>query len=582
MHFIDNGGKIMKRIISILLAALMLVSSTVFAENKNEYSDWSAEHIKKAQSLGILGDLDLVWKADITREQFCVIVYNMLTKIPKRQLAVCENNPFEDTNKKEVNDLYASGIINGKADRIFAPNDTLTREEAATILGRIASYLYIYAFVTDFVFEDSKDISDWAKESVQTVCNLKVMNGVGDNKFDPKGKYTAEQAVTTIIRMYDYLFKISVVDVSFADRLNRSMPDGENYMFSPLSVKMALLLAANGAKGATQEEILKAVEVNDLNGYNNKVKKMISDYSKSDLLRLDVSNSAWINMDTAGDTRFLPEYEKQVAEFYGATSEITDNANAVDDVNGWVNEKTNGKIPTIISDREADFWAMLINAVYFKARWQNEFSKHATIKDSFTSSDGSVSKTDFMKKNGWMPYSEVDGVKIVELPYLTRRDKFSDDGKIIGTEQLDNVEVSMYLMMSDYDFDPIRTLDKASSESKYISLSLPKFKIEYNTDLSETLKQFGLSHAFSPYAADFTDMFNRKGMFISEVIHKTYISVDEEGTEAAAVTKIGFKATSARQPEPMELKFNKPFAFVIKDKANDEILFMGEYSHAEN
>ena len=103
----------MKRFISILLAALMLVSSTVFAENKYEYSDWSAEHIKNAQSLGILGDLDLVWKADITREQFCVIVYNMLTKIPKRQLAVCENNPFEDTNKKEVNDLYASGIIYG-------------------------------------------------------------------------------------------------------------------------------------------------------------------------------------------------------------------------------------------------------------------------------------------------------------------------------------------------------------------------------------------------------------------------------------------------------------------------------------
>ena len=164
---------------------------------------------------------------------------------------------------------------------------------------------------------------------------------------------------------------------------------------------------------------------------------------------------------------------------------------------------------------------MLINAVYFKARWQNEFSKQATIKDNFTSKDGPVSQIDFMKQNGWMSYSNVDGVKIVELPYLTRQDKFSDDGKIIGTEQLDNVEVSMYLMMSDYDFDPIRTLDKASSESKYISLSLPKFKIEFSTDLSETLKQFGLSHAFSPYAADFTDMFNRKGMYISDVIHKT-------------------------------------------------------------
>ncbi|MBE6571569.1 MAG: hypothetical protein E7656_04930 [Ruminococcaceae bacterium] len=581
MHFIDNGGKIMKRIISILLAALMLVSSTVFAENKNEYSDWSAEHIKKAQSLGILGDLDLVWKADITREQFCVIVYNMLTKIPKRQLAVCENNPFEDTNKKEVNDLYASGIINGKADRIFAPNDTLTREEAATILGRIASYLYIYAFVTDFVFEDSKDISDWAKESVQTVCNLKVMNGVGDNKFDPKGKYTAEQAVTTIIRMYDYLFRISVVDVSFADRLNRSMPDGENYMFSPLSIKMALLLAANGAKGATQSEILKAVNVKDLDTYNEKVKKMLSDYSQSDLLRLDISNSAWINTSTAGDTRFLPEYEKKMADYYRSTSETVTSGNAVRAINDWVNDKTNGKIPTIISDREADFWAMLINAVYFKARWQNEFSKHGTVKDNFTSKDGSVSQIDFMKQNGWMSYSNVDGVKIVELPYLTRQDKLSDDGDIIGIETVDNVEVSMYLMMSDYDFDPIRALDMASSESRFIALSVPKFKIEFSTDLSETLKNFGLSHAFSPYAADFTDMFNRKGMFISEVIHKTYISVDEEGTEAAAVTKIGFMPNSAMPPEPMQLKFDNPFTFVIKDKVNDEILFVGEYSYAK-
>ena len=100
--------------------------------------------------------------------------------------------------------------------------------------------------------------------------------------------------------------------------------------------------------------------------------------------------------------------------------------------------------------------------------------------------------------------------------------------------------------------------------------------------ISALIMSLAMAVAPVAQAADFTDMFNRKGMYISDVIHKTYISVDEEGTEAAAVTKIGFKATSALQPEPMELKFNKPFTFVIKDKANDEILFMGEYSHAEN
>ena len=305
---------------------------------------------------------------------------------------------------------------------------------------------------------------------------------------------------------------------------------------------------------------------------------MLDKYSESDILTLNVSNSIWINSDKTSQ-RFSKTYQDTLTKTFDATSSIVTDKNAVSEINGWVNDKTEGKIPTIITEDNKDFWAMLVNAVYFKGRWLNEFNKGATQKDVFTSRDSSQTEIDFMNRRAWMSYANTDGVSIVALPYLTRQDVFDENGEHIETKKLDGVNISMYLMMSDGSFSPEEVLNKTEMDSTYITLSVPKFNIEYSTGLNDILKTIGINKAFSENA-EFEKMFDGGNMWIDSSIHKTYIKVDEEGTEAAAVTALGM-AGSAMPPEPIEVKFNKPFTFVIKDDANDEILFMGEYAFAK-
>ncbi|MBQ4526512.1 MAG: hypothetical protein II998_00405, partial [Clostridia bacterium] len=156
-----------------------------------------------------------------------------------------------------------------------------------------------------------------------------------------------------------------------------------------------------------------------------------------------------------------------------------------------------------------------------------------------------------------------------------------ENGKYLGTKTVDGVDVRMYLLMSDSDFAPEEALNNARFTSKYVALSMPKFKIEYASKMEAILKELGIEKAFSKKTADFKNMFDYGNMWIDSVFHKTYIDVNEEGTEAAAVTALSMDGASANiPPEPVEIKFNKPFTFVIKDDANGEILFVGEYAFA--
>lgn len=588
----------MKKILSIVLVAVIALSVVGIVLAKDNIvgagttisdgtppappSDWAKESVDKAKSLKIIND-DVVYpyRMSINRENFCELIYNYCSSIVGELVVDDEHIAFKDTDNVKVQILNSMGIINGKSSTEFAPNDLLTREEAATILFRMIDAVHPdwAAHQVYYEFKDSADISDWAMDSIQTICNMGVMEGVGNNKFAPKDTFTTEQAIATIVRVYDG-FTPKQDDgkwdnLTFADKLNANMPVDKNYMFSPLSIKMALMMAANGASGETLEEILKVTGVEDLESYNNSTRAMLDKYSESDILTLNVSNSIWINSDKTPQ-RFSKTYQDMLSKTFDATSDIVTYKNAASEINGWVNDKTEGKIPTIITEDNKDFWAMLVNAVYFKGRWLNEFNKGATEKDVFTSRDSSQTEIDFMNRRAWMSYANTDGVSIVALPYLTRQDVFDENGEYIETKKLDGVNISMYLMMSDGSFSPEEFLNKAEMDSTYITLSVPKFNIEYSTGLNDILKTIGINKAFEENA-EFEKMFDNGNMWIDSSIHKTYIKVDEEGTEAAAVTALGM-AGSAMPPEPIEVKFNKPFTFVIRDDANGEILFMGEYA----
>lgn len=544
-------------------------------------SDWAKTDIETAKALNIMSEGTIYrYRMSITREEFCELIYSYCYNVNKKVDIPAGENPFKDTNNSNIIRLYKMGIVNGKSETEFAPGDYLTREEAATILFRFIDKVYPdwAAHQVYYVFEDEENISDWAMNSIQTICNMGIMKGVGDGKFAPLDNFTTEQAISTLIRVYNG-FNVGKWDnMTFADKLNINMPEDKNYMFSPLSIKMAFLMAANGASGETQEEILNTLGIDDLESYNQSVRYMLDKYSETDILKLNVSNSIWINQDKSAQ-RFSESYKDKLLKTFDATADIVTDKDAVQKINGWVNEKTEGKIPQIITEENKDFWAMLVNAVYFKGRWQSEFYKGATQKDTFTSRDGRSSEIDFMNKRDWLSYAKTDGVSVIELPYLTRQDIFNKSGEYVETKKLDGVDISMYLMMSEEGFSPEEVLNKTEMESTYISLSVPKFNIEYSMGLSGILKAIGINKAFSE-SAEFDKMFDEGTMWIDSVIHKTYIKVDEEGTEAAAVTAVGM-AGSSLPPEPIEVKFNKPFTFVIKDNANGEILFMGEYAFGE-
>lgn len=582
-----KGDVFMKKVLSMFLMVVMLFAMTVPAITDSvdpghgdiaAPSEWALEYVERADSLGIVSTFKVHWKENITREQFCELAYNMLDKAMGGHGGNVYSNPFIDTDNEKILALVDLGIIQGRGEGVFDPEASLTREEAATILDRMGNFAELVHTELYYMFEDNAEIAHWAMNAVQNVCNMGIMQGVGENRFNPKGSYTTEQAVATLVRMYDAIAGSQASTTTFADGMNAQMPENQNYMFSPLSVKMALLMAANGASGETRDEILKAIDVENLDGYNEEIKAMISKYSQSDLLKLQVANSVWVNSDKTAQ-RFSDSYTEKLAEIFGATADVVNDKNAVSRINGWVNEKTAGKIPTIISEENKDFWAMLVNAVYFKGRWLNEFHKGATEKDSFTDRNGEKSELDFMHRTAWMQYAEADGVTIVALPYQTREDIFNENGEYVETRRLEDMNISMYLMMGDGAFSPERILQNTDFDSRYIALALPKFKVEYSTGLGEILQGLGIQKAFSR-EAEFSDMFDSGNMWIDSAIHKTYISVDEEGTEAAAVTALGM-AGSALPPEPTEVKYNKPFTFVIRDNINGEILFMGEYAYAK-
>lgn len=608
----------MKKLLSIILSIAMLFSMTtaVFSDETSKYniedeapadeittdeddasgtsvpcSDWATETVEKARKSEIIeADKNYNYTAYITREEFCELIYNYYKTIEDEATAYNAENPFMDTGNAHIQALNGLGIINGKSETEFAPDDCLTREEAATIIFRLINKIYPdwNAAEQYFDFADSNLISDWAMNNIQIICNMGIMKGTGDNKFAPKDTYTTEQAIVTLMRVYDNFnergknaAEIVTEDLSFADKLNTQMPKDKNYMFSPLSIKMALSLAANGADGNTKKEILNAPGIDNLDKFNSVSKDLIERYSMTDILSLNIANSIWINKDRTTQN-FSSSFKKLATEYYNADVMTINNENAVKDINSWVSDKTGGKIPQIIKNAD-DFWAMLINAIYFKGAWQDEFYEGATKADEFFNADGTKTQTDFMNKTKWLQYAQTKSAQMIELPYKNRIDKISEDGEYLGSENYENLDVSMYVIAADGDINVADELNGAVSDNMftrtYIKLSMPKFKIEYSASLNDMLMNIGITDAFKRDTAQFENMFDKGNMWISYTIHKTYISVDEKGTEAAAVTAIGMGGTSL-PPEPTELKFNKPFYFAIRDNTSGEILFMGRYAFA--
>lgn len=353
--------------------------------------------------------------------------------------------------------------------------------------------------------------------------------------------------------------------------LLKYMTKDKNYMISPFSLKMAMMLAANGADGKTKAEILNSLNIKDLEEYNNFAKEIIAKYHNNGSVELNVANSIWLNSSIAGkDIQFAKAYKDLIAEYFDGSAETEDESHIAKKANSWISEKTKGKINNMLDEsQDAKFLALLVNTIYFKGEWANTFDEYSTYKETFTDRNNKESEIDFMHKTRKYDYYEDENMQMVRLPYR-------------------GGATSMYVVLHKNDEDvDIESVMKKMTYAK-VELSLPKFKTEYSLSFKNILQQLGIKEAFDASMANFKNKMFEGGsaqdnMFIDDVLQKTFIEVDESGTEAAAATAV-IVANATALPVEEEIKVfkaDKPFEYFIMDETTNQVLFMGEYAYAE-
>lgn len=341
----------------------------------------------------------------------------------------------------------------------------------------------------------------------------------------------------------------------------------KNIFISPASISLALSMLYNGAEGNTKTDMQKTLQFQniDINTVNKESSALINSLKNPDpKVELSIANSAWIKKGLSPKQTFLDTLK---ADYNAEASELNfSSPDSSDTINDWVDTNTKGKINSIVpKPLPSNAVLYLINAVYFKGSWTTTFNKDLTEDKDFTDANGKREKTPLMYRNDTMPYFENDDFQSVSLPYG------------------ENKRLAMDIFLPKKDLSSfVQSLNGTTwsewttkYQEKEGTLLLPKFKMEYDKSLNKLLTDLGMGTAFGN-SADFTGIGDN--LFISEVKHKTYIDVNEEGTEAAAVTSVGASITSAGGPQEDKrfyMEVNKPFFFVIRDTQTTEPLFMG-------
>ena len=361
--------------------------------------------------------------------------------------------------------------------------------------------------------------------------------------------------------------KLNQSILNFSWNMFRESSSNEgNLMISPPSVYFALAMAANGADGETKTEMMKALDAENIpmDDLNEGLNYWMNSITKNRTAKFSIANSIWYKEGFKPSKDFL----QANADYYSADIHSLDfsKKSAPNTINDWVKNATNSKIDKIVEKINDDLVMYMINAIYFKGDWKYEFPANKTHKSTFNSPSGEI-ETDFMNKIGDMDYLEFNGATGVILPYLDERFAFVGLLPKEGDTPRD--------LMNNLTAMDLLNLIK-NKDVKNIELSIPKFESSYEDSLLDELSAMGMKLPFDPNNADFSMMneSHAKDLSISEVKHKTYIKVDEKGTEAAAVTSIGVGATSMPIELP-RLTFDRPFIYGIVDVTTGIPLFIG-------
>ncbi len=347
---------------------------------------------------------------------------------------------------------------------------------------------------------------------------------------------------------------------------------GKNVMISPLSIAIAMTMVTNGASGENLTEMKNVLELSDMemDAVNTQFKELIQSLISADQnLTLEIADSVWIDSTFSNEVK--ESFTKTLEDNYFTESFIENfyEDQTVDKINKWVSENTNGKIDKIINEIGPDAVMYLINAVYFNANWTTTFDKSETKAKTFYTKTGEKS-CDFMtfKENQSFKFKTVEDenypASVVRLPY--GRGVFSFYG-ILPEDK--NTDIDSFIAnMKEKGIDTY--LENLTIEEAYVNM--PKFKFEYSKHLMEIFNMLGMEKAFKGEKA-FLNIAENHDVNISDIFHKTYIDVNESGTEAAAVTEVEMSDSAASMAI---FNANHPFVFVIRDDRNGAILFMGK------
>ncbi len=342
----------------------------------------------------------------------------------------------------------------------------------------------------------------------------------------------------------------------------------DNWLVSPFSLQCALGMLSNGAKGETREEILYTLGLSqysqeEVNAY---FKKLIEGlHTVNSAITVKTSNSVWGNARVP----LKDDFQKMNIENYSAMVSQLDfsDPSAVDQINAWCNQTTEGLIPSILDEVNPTATVYLLNSLYFKARWESEFAPEKTQEGDFNTSSGKVVKAHFMQTQRMAAYVENEWFTSTSLSY-----------------QNDSYAMRLILPQPEISIDQVLQALSESDENLWkntiladINLKMPRFTLENKMDLTPTLQALGMKKAFSG-GADFSSM-SDVATYISLVQQATRLKVDEEGSEGAAVTVIEGYLSDLMRPlleEEVDFFLDRPFLFQIMESSTGTVLFMGQ------
>ena len=341
----------------------------------------------------------------------------------------------------------------------------------------------------------------------------------------------------------------------------------ENVLISPLSIQLALAMTANGADGDTKAEMETLlggeISLGDLNEY---LYSYVNNLPSAEKHKLQIANSIWFR-DDEGRLQVEKDFLQKNADYYGAQAyKSAFDEQTMKDINNWVKDHTNGMIDSILDQIDEDAVMYLINALVFDAEWQHVYDKSDVYKGKFTNIAGTEKQVDMMHS---------EETVYLQDEYATGFMKPYSGSKYSFAALLPNEDVDIYEYIAGLTGEELmETL--STPQLGMVMATLPKFSYEYELTMNDVLKELGMPSAFSSDTADFSKMAHssRGNIYIGDVLHKTFISVDELGTKAGAVTKVQMNDESAPMSEWV-VTLNRPFVYMIIDNETNLPVFIG-------